>query len=1797
MKKIVLMFIMVTMGLLMYGAESGSHMGNAISLRSSQSVTLVDEYDPDFGDYYGIGVRYYKVSIKKGAACTIWITGGNAANMSLAVDTNWEDENAPFASFDYDSFAGGTIYAAFLDSDAWFDDDPSSGTFYVCVSGEIGDQAMLYYASGIQEFIREGEEGNPKRITVSETSTASTQQLMEGDYYFIANLQAGKRYSFRTTGGTDDSPMGFSIDPAEACEIEVIPAYAGNIANTNLYIYPKVTQDYIVHAWSKNDFAKQFKLKYYVFPSRLPGEHETRKLYESENYTAEIVPGRYDANTNYYDDVIDESLCRIKLPSDAEWVFESSGSSVSNKMVVYNADGSALRTNTTIGNGSFDCRIAIKTTYAGWYYVGICRPELRYWDAIPDQSEKVQVRVYNANEVDPPDEFDSADDSFEGGEKLIVVPAMTNSVVTDAAIPSSTHALNAADWQDYFVLPCRAGTTYALKAVFAGLETTDLTLAAKVYKIVNGERQSVSGVSGSISPEVGDGEKTVKPLTFTADQNGMYCVRVKVAEGDGLDFPDYQICAIAYKEDGTELGLVQVKTKGADAKWWITDDAGALYPNGAYIALPVGEKKNIRFSEVSGYSTPPKTPVYPREWNGNGEDATIVEGVYNDTSDPIDDEQGNASQFNITPENALKTLSRTLWKEDPVDWMRFKGMAGYYYNFSIEDTTNEGSGDAVFSIKYYIDETNIVENVTECRKLVLDPQAKGKFNLSVSHSADPAKDSSYKLHFQAINAGQIRFASLTPSVSESADYVDIAVQRTASEGEVRVNYATEKMTAIPGREYYPTNGVLAWAEGDMSEKYIRVRLIPDMVEKWERVDGAQLRFRVRLWPMADDVLAENEYPAQIENDTATIKIKDISQQETGSVKVIGPENGVVAGDKLKLKIVREGGSDGRIAVRVKTQPGTAVADIDYTHYDNIFVWNNGESNEQSFEIETKVTGSLTDKKFNVKLYVLNTGEYEGYDEAELPVIKFYYTLKSEITERNYAESVIEAETMGVGLESSGSVDWYTDKNGVYTSTEVPAGTTARTDFTVVGSGLLVLRPKILGSGVGNLRYKVGNKGTYVVCSGNGDKLILPIMGNKTEETTVVFKLNITDGMSKLAFEPLENGSAFKWINYSSVVQTSPIEKSVAGVSSITKLSWSQPDGLVDDEKLVYRVRISSVNSESSKIETVLTNSTYDTSCVMPSGYLKSDLQYWWVVDFAYDNSSADELEWTNGPNVFTFSTVSDEAPSTSPSEGYSDALGNPIVAGKTITLAQGVECLFFIGADKDELVSCSIIDGALPPGVTLYGTGKPEKIGRIRGVPTVPGEYPMLVQVVCKSGKAKTLLMDVEVKPLASAVGTYTALIKEDGAVLKDKSMRIGRISHLEISETGKIRANVKFNAGKYVFEGECLNGLDINNPDFCKATLEQKATDEAGNEYVNKLELSVYCGSKDSVYDLVKGKAGTVRLILNMPDADGLYDAVEYTGDLVRDNSDVAAWKSALSPFVGYYTMALVPEHVNPAQGVPCGNGYIAFTISENGVGTYSGKLADGTDVSGSSKVALRSPVEGDESLCNLILPIGIYGDKWSFGGKITVSNTNLVIDSTSKLEWNKEGVASSFDGEGFSISIAPTGGFYNSLVNLQTYYLNRDFSIEAQPVDGIPAEMLPDEFDYTAETMPHGVGAVLTRSSLTPDTRLLVSKEGSVLYDLAASVNPWKVKTSFVPETGLLSGTFRAWSDGKAEQKYTTLNHYGVLLMNRDEYTPMDKDVWTAGFYLLPVTDDWTFSLPFNIRSVTVDRDWFEAVVPEVE
>ena len=70
-------------------AKKGSSLKKAISLKSSQTATLVEEYDPDEKEFIeGSGVAYYTMTLKRGVPYTVWITGGNAAYIDLDVGTH-----------------------------------------------------------------------------------------------------------------------------------------------------------------------------------------------------------------------------------------------------------------------------------------------------------------------------------------------------------------------------------------------------------------------------------------------------------------------------------------------------------------------------------------------------------------------------------------------------------------------------------------------------------------------------------------------------------------------------------------------------------------------------------------------------------------------------------------------------------------------------------------------------------------------------------------------------------------------------------------------------------------------------------------------------------------------------------------------------------------------------------------------------------------------------------------------------------------------------------------------------------------------------------------------------------------------------------------------------------------------------------------------------------------------------------------------------------------------------------------------------------------------------------------------------------------------------------------------------------------------------------------------------------------------------------------------------------------------------------------------------------------------------
>ena len=1685
-KIIVLVGVILATGFAMAKVEraNGSYIGKAIPLSVSQKVTLVNEYDPDWGENTDTGVAWYKVTLHKNSAATVWITGGDTAELwDFSVGLNYDDYDdvMPMADFDlpFDRDEG-ALKIAYLYPESWYDEDPNSVTFYVVISGEIGQTCNLYFASSIVSFTQPGEEGNPKRIEISESSQKDLESLVtDGRFYYVAHMEAGRKYSVRTTGGTSVSPLGINLDGVFLPN-EPDPAYSNDTANASYLFYPDKSSDYTFYVEGAE--TQTFNLKYWVYPARAPVDHPWTELSEDNGYSVTGIPGRVTANDkadrSYYDSVIDEFLVRIRLANGERWVFETSGATSNIEMRIYNENGETLATNGTLGNGSKDVRAAVAATYDGYYYVGVCNPALADWDETPTAPE---VTVFARNAADftgdgDSDAFDADDDVWSGATLLTPIPGTSGGSAVEIGEANGPHVLSGGDWYDWYAIPCRSNLTYVLKASFDDEnDMTDLRLFAKVYRVVDGVLTRVSNnVRGSITPA--DADLGTMQFVFTPDANGMYYVRVNVSEGVGLDYPAHTMYAMVYG-DG-ELGLVKVNTKGLDGTWYFTDDATALYANGAIVAVPVGLRK-IRYSDDAAYVAPGKETLSIESWSAKS-NITETTGWYIDVADSADN--GKSGAVLLAPTAKERKVKRTLWADeayaDSADWFKFTVQNGIYYNFKIEDTTDDMvGGDAVFSIENAAGKVLLSDRQSLSRWTA----PAGTYYIKVFHALNPAVDTTYRFWYDSANVGTISFASTSLNVSESASYVDVALTRSASDGVVRVNYATEALTAEPGKEYYPTSGILSWSAGDQVAKTIRVRLIPDLVDAYSE----QKKFKINIWPIADDGLADGEYPAVISGSAfATVKIKESTAQNPGTVVATAPDPlEVTAGETLKVVFSRIGGNDGSIAVKVKTQSSTAImgvdgsADFDYAKA--TLEWADGETDDKVFEVKTTaVTEPGEDKQLRLKLSTLATGAYAGNLTPALAESKIYVPIRNPIN----AGTIVVASP---------------------NPRQVVAGETLKVVFSRIG-----------GSN-GSIAVKV-----------------------KTQSSTAIMGV---DGSADFDYAK-------------------------------ATLEWA--DGETDDK--VFEVKTTACAKFEANKQLRLKLSTLATGAY--AGNLTPTLAESKVY-FTIWNQLA-PVPAAGGP-------VAKIA-------GGTDAYGNEIDVDKPIELVKGVYSNIKLGAETGGATVCKLVQGELPPGMSTYKL-------RVYGTPTAAGDYKALLQVCNGTVDGTSLELNFHVAEADLAFGTFSGVLAEDGDTsLTNRMPRLGSLS-FTASAAGSLSAKVKVGASSYVFAGS--TGYDIVSTNDVPAGIDrnmgvvlQNVVQLGSVPYTNVLTLVVADGSSTNIAAL-GAVAGTATLSLNVLDGlGGVQEEIFYTCDLVRDNSSVKAFADVAANFAGYYTLALVPENVSLEDGVPAGNGYLTVVIKEKGATACAGRLADGTELSCSGPSALRGNLAEPES-CALLFPVFQKTSPYSFGG-LVVLRADGAFNSRKALEWNKDGKSSSYDRQGFSLSLLPTGGWYDTVVNLQTYYLNRDFSIEAEPVTGIPADMLPAG-SYTLDSTPHGVSVQLDGNNLSVPARTLVmdAKHPS-LVDFAASVNPWKVKMAFNRATGIVSGTFQAFSVESAKSSSIgTFNHYGVLLMSRDALSPLDMDVWTAGFGLMPVSTYWTLSIPFNVRAETVDRDWSEVDAPSAD
>ena len=892
-----------------------------------RSFSMTPEYDPDTGTYWTVVtnvvegetvvetvtnfVYYFKMTCSRGKAYTVWLE--NQSSDEIIIDsieprelTEAEEESdadifEPSAYFEEISGNWGLMW--YMAPDTWSTDaddlDPASWAYIIKIAGSAGDTATIHYVQA--NALPEGIEENPVKIaSISEGEagqwTASYQYVTnEFSFCFAADMKVGRRYVFQSDGASAGNTNILSFGTGKTTPYA--PWKMEDNEDSKSYD-PDADELTIikVSGISTNHPSDKVKVRYRLIPERSLGQHNPKPI-TVDGAGVSVSPGRINAMGNaYYDRIIDNNLFSFTAVKGGRYVASTEGA-VSNVLIrVYDSKGAIIGESHRSGDGTPDARCGFTASSAGTFYVGVAQNlEDDDLDEVFPQTVKFTVETVKPKAGDP-DEWDYADDDIAGASLLAPVASRDWGTDTPYDVDKDGHGwhrLGRHDWYDTFAICARAGLTYTVATTLVSGEVTPTTsLTASAFYMNGNSEISVRSV-GDINPDTVNPFKT--PFRFTAAQNAVYYIRIRVKEGDALDYPEYKVHVMAsdqgYPWDGIGYGLdlatVKVRAKGNPGAAWMLNSEKVSYPNGATIVLPLQSydaktKKytalsyTVKFPTLKGFSNPSDVKASLTKWK-----TTEITTAYTDTFDPKDDQAsgkgtvgGKSVTYGATTwavKAAATTNARTFWAEDPADNFAITGKDGTYFDFSLsqqsESDDEDDEPDAVFSIKNGSE--TFCENVTEISKLHL-PASKSKYILAVTHRNPSAPvDTSYSITGFSADVGAIKFAKNAVSVKENAASVVLTVNRTAKNGRVVVDYTTVDGTAKAGEKYYAQSGTLVWENGDNKAKTITIKLIPDIVGYYHAGDRS---FYVRLSDAGDSETA-GEYPAKFPSgDTATVTL-------------------------------------------------------------------------------------------------------------------------------------------------------------------------------------------------------------------------------------------------------------------------------------------------------------------------------------------------------------------------------------------------------------------------------------------------------------------------------------------------------------------------------------------------------------------------------------------------------------------------------------------------------------------------------------------------------------------------------------------------------------------------------------------------------------------------------------------------------------------------------------------------------------------------------------------------------------
>ncbi len=367
-----------------------------------------------------------------------------------------------------------------------------------------------------------------------------------------------------------------------------------------------------------------------------------------------------------------------------------------------------------------------------------------------------------------------------------------------------------------------------------------------------------------------------------------------------------------------------------------------------------------------------------------------------------------------------------------------------------------------------------------------------------------------------------------------------------------------------------------------------------------------------------------------------------------------------------------------------------------------------------------------------------------------------------------------------------------------------------------------------------------------------------------------------------------------------------------------------------------------------------------------------------------------------------------------------------------------------------------------------------------------------------KAGALLNASLDVQDLP-TEYIGTFNGLYTATTNDITSHSALT-----LTVAKTGKLTGSVSLGGKKYSLKADAFDAIDYDTEAMSVTNAAFICTNP---KLTNAISLTV---------SLSEAGLGMFE-VTPLPTATG-----DYNGQAVRngwkDKVKHALRVTAVETANGYYTLSLYPEDDS------YGAGYVTLTVDAKGSVKAAGKLADGTAVSGSGVLLVT---DTEVSAVIALSPSAYKGGEFYLNVKF-IQDAQPRVETVEPANWVNTVTTTTSNGP-FERQPSIKGGWYSKTETLYTLYgVGTPYSLRLE------AEVITNAVSVSFNTKGTGVDA------------------------LSKTNNPYNVKLTLTPKTGLFSGSFNEEGVKTAYKLYGILTPY--LLSGTD-------DAAGLGFYNIPV------------------------------